>query len=217
MNKTLKQLITATCLSAFITFSAQAALTEQDLTIYNQASAGNEDQVEPAYQLLSKLIEDEGATSITLVYLGSTETLKGRDAWMPWTAMKHVEKGLASIDKGLTLLSTEKKTVAQQSTLLGLKESYLTRAVAASTYSSLPDMFNHFERGYELFLTLLSEPEFNAHPFPATAWVYDYAIQAAIRAEDLSQASKWLTVMQVKDKNHPLTLKAEQAVAKEKS
>jgi len=217
MNKTFKQFIAASCISASIALSAQAALTEQDLEVYNQASAGNEDQVEPAYHLLSNLIEEEGATSITLVYLGSTQTLKGRDAWMPWTAMKHVEKGLASIDKGLTLLSTEEKTLAQQSSLLGLKESYLTRAVAASTYSSLPDMFNHFERGYELFLTLLAEPEFKTQPFPASAWVYDYAIQAAIRADDLQQASKWLSVMQAQDKNHPLTVKAEQAIAKDKS
>lgn len=217
MKNTIKHLITVTFLTATLSFSAQAAINEQDIHIYNQAAAGNEEHVEPAYQAFSQLIEQEGATSISLVYLGSTETLKGRDAWMPWTKMNHVEKGLANINKGLTLLASETTPLAQQPVLTGLKESYLTRALAASTYSQLPDMFNHFERGYELFLSLLAEPEFTTQPFQASAWVYDYAIQAAIRAEDLSQASKWLTVMQTHDKNHPLTIKAKQAIAKEKS
>ncbi len=131
--------------------------------------------------------------------------------------MKYVEKGLATINKGLILLNSEAKPIAQQSTLYGLKEAYLARAVAATTYSSLPDMFNHFERGYELFLTLLTEPEFKTQPFPASAWIYRSAITAALRAEDLSQAEQWLSMMQAQDKTHPLTIKAEQEIAEEKS
>jgi len=217
MNRTFKRLIGATCISFCMTLSAQAALTEHDIVIYNQAAAGNEDQVEPAYQAFSQLIKQEGATPLTLVYLGGTQTLKGRDARMPWKAMKHVEKGLASIDKGLTLLASETTPLTQQTVVTGLKESYLTRALAASTYSQLPDMFNHFERGYELFLTLLAEPEFQTQPFPASAWVYNYAIQAALRADDLPQASKWLAEMQIQDKTHPQTIEAQQLIAKEKS
>ena len=217
MNRTFKRLIGATCISFSMAFSVQAALTEQQIIIYNQASAGDEEQVGPAYQAFSQLIKQEGATPLTLVYLGSTQTLKGRDAWMPWTKMSHVEKGLASIDKGLTLLSSENRPLTQQAIFTGLKESYLTRALAASTYSQLPDMFNHFERGYELFLTLLAEPEFQTQPFPASAWVYNYAIQAALRADDLVQASKWLAEMQIHDKTHPQTIEAQALIAKEKS
>ncbi len=217
MTKPLKQLLTAACLSACISFSAQATLTDQDLIGYNQASSGDESQVEPAYQLFTQMIEQEGATPLTLVYLGSTQTFKGRDAWMPWTKMKHAEKGLATINKALILLATEEKPLVDQMSLLGLKESHLTRAVAASTYTSLPDMFNHFERGYELFLTLLAEPEFINQPFLASAWVYGYAVKAALRADDLSQANRWLRVMQAKGDDHPLTVKAAQAIAEVQS
>ncbi len=215
MKTTFKQIMSATCLSFSLVISAQAALTDQDIAIYNQASAGDKAQVEPAYALFEQLIESEGATSLTLVYLGSTQTLKGRDAWMPWNAMKHVERGLANIDKGLTLLTSEATPLAQQNTYNGLKESFLARALAATTYSQLPDMFNHFERGYELFLNLLTEPEFIAQPFLARAWVYAYAIKAALRADDLPQATTWLNVMQQQSENHPLTIKAQTMIANE--
>ena len=67
-------------------------------------------------------------------------------------------------------------------------------------------MFNHFERGYDLYLELLSEPKFQQQPFEATAWIYGYAIQAALRAEDTEQANQWLSVMKEQDKEHPETL-----------
>lgn len=217
MKTTFKQLIGASCLSFTLAFSAQAALTNQDINIYNQAAMGDESQVGVAYELFSKLIKTEGATPLTLVYLGSTQTLKGRDAWMPWTAMNHTEKGLANIDKGLTLLAQQAAPLDQQASFNGLKESFMARALAASTYSQLPDMFNHFERGYELFLSLLAEPEFATQSFAYCAWVYHYAIQAALRADDLAQASTWLTVMQQLNKNHPKTIDAKSMIAKKKS
>jgi len=217
MKTTFKQLIGATCISFSLVFSAQAALTNQDITIYNQAATGNEAQVENAYERFNQLIEAEGATPLTLVYLGSSQTLIGRDAWMPWTKMKHVEQGLANIDKGLTLLAAETTPLSKQIVYQGLKESFLTRALAATTYSTLPDMFNHFERGYELFLTLLADPEFTTQPFQANAWVYYYAVQAALRADDLPQVKKWLSVMQQQDRTHPKTMAAQAIIDEEQS
>ena len=40
---------------------------------------------------------------------------------------------------------------------MGLPEYYLSRAMAATTFTQLPGMFNHFEPGYELYLQLLAE------------------------------------------------------------
>ncbi|PKF63748.1 hypothetical protein CW745_02600 [Psychromonas sp. psych-6C06] len=216
MNTLLRNTVGAISISLLTVLSAHATLTENDIAIYNQAAAGDEDQVEPAYYVFKQLIKNEGATALTLVYLGSIETLKGRDAWMPWTAMKHVEKGLSTIDKGLTLLASE-PNIEQQSRYMGLNESYLARALAATTYSSLPDMFNHFERGYDLFVELLAEPQFEQQPFPATAWIYNYAVQAALRANDIQQAQQWLNTMRQQDKTHPETLSAQEAVKGEQS
>ena len=169
------------------------------LDIYNQAAQGNEDLVEVAYERLNDTLQQDGATPLTLVYLGSTETLMGRDAFLPWNKMKYVEKGLSTIDKSLVLLKDEDQPIHEQPRVQGLPDSYLTRAMAAVTYTSLPDMFNHFDRGYDLFLSLLAEDEFQQQHFSATSWIYRYAITASIRAEDLTQAQAWLKQMEMAD------------------
>ncbi|MGF1902716.1 hypothetical protein L4C50_17115 [Aliivibrio sifiae] len=215
MKMTLPALLLSLCMGMTV-FTAHAALTAADINTYNQAAAGNEDKVDPAFDRFNQLIQQEGATPLTLIYLGSAETLKGRDAMMPWTAMKYVEQGLAKIGKGLNLLANENTPISEQDIISGIPESYLTRALAAATYSQLPDMFNHFERGYDLYLGLLSESEFQQQPYQATAWVYGYAIQAALRADDLNQANQWLEVMLEKDKNNPETRKAQTLLATNK-
>ena len=106
------------------------------------------------------------------------------------------------------MLDTLPKSVWEQERIQGLPESYLARAMAAATYTSLPDLFNHFDRGYDLFIDLLQEPEFEQQPFAASAWVYRYAIQAALRAEDRTQAQAWFGVMLRKDKENLETMNA---------
>ena len=69
-------------------------------------------------------------------------------------------------------------------------------------------MFNHFERGYELFLELLENDEFKRQQYAATAWVYLYAVEAALKAEDMPQAKAWLEQMQQRGAQHPLTQQA---------
>ncbi|KZX59753.1 hypothetical protein A3712_03245 [Vibrio sp. HI00D65] len=186
------------------------------LDIYNQAAQGNEDLVEMAYERLNDTLQQDGATPLTLVYLGSTETLMGRDALLPWNRMKYVEKGLSTIDKSLVLLKDEDQPIHEQPRVQRLPDSYLTRAMAAVTYTSLPDMFNHFDRGYDLFLSLLAEDEFQQQHFSATSWIYRYAITASIRAEDLTQAQAWLKQMEMADADNIETMTAKALIAKAK-
>ncbi|ANW26267.1 hypothetical protein BA953_19055 [Vibrio coralliilyticus] len=190
--------------------SAQAVAAPSDKLIeqYNQAAQGDEDKVESVYEQLQGQIDKQGGDALTLVYLGSTQTLMGRDAFLPWNKMKYVEQGLGTIAKGLDMLSDDTTPVPLQEIRQGLPESLLARAVAAATYTSLPDMFNHFDRGYELYSSLLSEQAFTSQSFDAIAWVYIYAIQAAIRAEDSLQAQKWAQEMSTINAQHPMTLQA---------
>ncbi|WKY95528.1 hypothetical protein QYQ96_16625 [Vibrio metoecus] len=174
---------------------------------YNQAAQGDETLVEPLYADLEKLVEQEGATPLTLVYLGSTRTLMGRDAFLPWKKMRYSEEGLSTIEKGLSLLSDDTANSALRRN--GLPVAMLAVAVAAATYTAMPDMFNHFERGYDLYLNLLADPQFQAQPFAATAWIYRLAIVAALRAKDQAQAKQWLETMQQADAQHPDTQQAQ--------
>ena len=208
-----KKIITGICLSASIVLSAHATLTEDKIAVYNQASAGNEDQIEPAYKIFSQLIKEDGTSYLTLIYFGSINTLQGRAAWMPWTKIKHVEQGVANINKGLTLLENDTVKLGQQNRFNALRESHIARAIAAATLSDLPDRFNQFERGYDLFLILLAEPNFQSEPFVSRSWIYTYAIKAALRADDRPQAAKWLNVMLAEDKTSPQTVIAQAIIA----
>ncbi|WP_047044187.1 hypothetical protein [Vibrio mexicanus] len=192
--------------------SVYAAPSEALIEQYNQAAMGDEDQVEFVIEKLKSQMDSQGADALSMVYLGSTQTMMGRDAYMPWNKMKYTEQGLATIAKGLSLIS-EGSLVNDQEVRQGLPASHLATAIAASTYTSLPDMFNHFERGYDLFLDLLADPEFQQQPFPASSWVYFYAIEAAIRAEDLKQANQWLEVMTRNDDTDPMTTQARAIIA----
>ncbi len=205
------RLITHSLLIASTAFTAHLAYANPDQALidrYNLAAEGDESLVDPVHQQLSTLLEQQGAKPLTMVYLGSTETLQGRDAFLPWNKMKYTEKGLATIDKGINMLDTLPKSVWEQERIQGLPEGYLARAMAAATYTSLPDLFNHFDRGYDLFIDLLQEPEFEQQPFAASAWVYRYAIQAALRAEDRTQAQTWFGVMLRKGKENLETMNA---------
>ncbi|MGF1697064.1 hypothetical protein L4D20_17685 [Vibrio kyushuensis] len=192
---------------AMIAPNVMAAPSEAVISQYNLAAAGDEDKVEVVYEELSQQVESEGADALSMVYLGSTQTLMGRDAFMPWNKMKYTEQGLATISKGLTLLDAH--PMDQQEYRQGLPESILAQAIAASTFTSLPDMFNHFERGYDIYLELLADESFSEQHYDATSWIYIYAIKASLRAGDVNQAHQWLSEMQTKNSQHPMTLQAE--------
>ena len=70
-------------------------------------------------------------------------------------------------------------------------------------------MFNHFERGYDLYLDLLADDSFSQQHYDAISWVYIYAIRAALRAEDKPQAQQWLAEMQARAPQHPVTIQAQ--------
>ncbi|WP_434998039.1 hypothetical protein ACRZ5S_04240 [Vibrio scophthalmi] len=187
--------------------------TADILASYSQAADGDEAMVETVYDQLNALIEQQGAKPLTMVYLGSTQTLQGRDAFMPWNKMKYTEQGLATMAKGIGLLDTLPEDINQQERIQGLPEAYLAQAMAAVTYTSLPDMFNHFERGYDIYLNLLNDENFVQQPFAASAWIYHTGIVAAIRAEDLPQAQAWLSTMENFDAKNPQTQAAKRLVA----
>jgi hypothetical protein len=204
-------------LAVFTVISTKSyANPSQDMIeLYNQGASGDTDAVEQVHQQLLSVLKKEGKTPLTLIYLGSSETLLGRDAWMPWKKMAFTERGLARMDKALTLLLSTSESSSELSRVNGLLEPHLVKAMAASTFTSVPDLFNHFDRGYELYGELLNDSRFKENDFSATAWVYYYGVIAALRAEEISQATRWLQQMQQKNSDHPFTRKAQQAVLEE--
>lgn len=181
-----------------------APLIEQ----YQLAAGGDTTLVEPVYKQFELLLEQHPNEPLVWVYFGSARTLKGRDTWLPWRKLSHTEQGLDDIQRGIGKLADQPLQLAQQQRVQGLPEYHLATALAATTFTSVPDFFNRFERGYDLFLQLLDDEEFLKQDFAASAWVYERAIMAALRNEDMSQTKLWLAIMQERQADHPTTQSA---------
>ncbi|MES9884444.1 MAG: hypothetical protein ABW185_26660 [Sedimenticola sp.] len=72
---------------------------------------------------------------VVLVHMGSLETLKARDAWMPWTKIKWVEKGLDRIDLALKKIAPNH----DKERVKGVAISLLTHIVAVNTFLDVPE------------------------------------------------------------------------------
>ncbi|MDP6968667.1 MAG: hypothetical protein QGG88_06085 [Gammaproteobacteria bacterium] len=172
---------------------------------YQQAASGDKQLVEPVYKQFKQLLEQQNNKPLMWVYFGSTGTLRGRDAWMPWNRFSYTEQGLDNIQRGINKLHEQPLSVTQQKLIQGIPEYYLAKALAATTFTSVPKFFNRFERGYDLFIDLLSNTEFLALEFNASAWIYERAVVAALKADSVPQARLWLAIMLKRQVDHPLT------------
>ena len=105
---------------------------------FMRALAG-EASPDPAVAAYAALAPDETAAPLVLAYLGSAQTLQGRDAWLPWNKMRVTESGLAKIDKALRMLDARHETAR----LRGNPVAAQTRLIAAATFLAVPDFIFH--------------------------------------------------------------------------
>ncbi len=159
-------------------------------TQFDRGLAGDNAALDKAYALFEKLLAEQPDHPLYLAYLGSSHTLQGRAAWMPWNKLKYVEQGLHFIDKGLAQLTPEH----DQALLRGVPVSVETRLVAISTFIGIPEFFNRFDSGKELLQSTLADPAFAASPPEVQARLYLQAAHAAQKdkkpVEELSLLSK---------------------------
>ncbi|GLO60544.1 hypothetical protein MACH09_10520 [Vibrio sp. MACH09] len=179
---------------------------DQTIALYYQAAQGDDDETEKAYQALTTHVEEKGSTPLSMIFIGATQTLQGRDAFLPWNKMKYVEQGIASIDKGLALIDADPDNENNRETVMGLPGQVLAQANAATVFTELPDMFNQFDKGYEIYLDLFADNQLQLLPFEATSWIYRYAIQAALKTGERQQAELWFNEMEQLGSNHADTL-----------
>lgn len=170
--------------------SAIAAPNNSLIAEYNQAASSGK-SMQLVLSKLDELKHQQAGDPLTLVYWGSAKTMTAKEEFWPWSKYNTAEAGLGAIDKSLLLLDNYNS----QARHLGLDDRSLTQALAAITYTAVPKMFNRFERGYDLFITLLDSPQFLAVPAQYTSWVYARAIAAAINSEDLPRAKSWQQVL----------------------
>lgn len=207
--RTFISLILATLILGNV-ISAEAAPSAALIAEYNQAAAKGD--MGNVLLKLEQLKHQQADDPLTLVYWGSAKTMTAKDEFWPWSKYQCAETGLNAIDKSLVLLAQAPNDERR----LGLDIRSLTQALAAVTYTAVPKMFNRFERGYDLFITLLASPQFQAVPAEYTAWIYQRAISAALVAKDLARAQQWQQQLAKQAPTHPLTQTMAAMIAKAK-
>jgi len=139
--------------------------------LFQQSRDGDNSVTEEAFEQFKQLSRRYPDNPLFLAYYGSSYTLLGRDAWMPWNKIGYTEKGLDIIGKALRML----KPKHDFEKLRGAPISIETRLVAISTFSEVPKSFNHFEKAKAVLNEVWQSPGFATSPRLLKKLVYEQA------------------------------------------
>ncbi len=160
-----------------------SAVTQEEMReVREQFNSGlsNEDDNEAVHERLQQLLQQEPDNPVLLAYYGSSETLLGKYAWMPWNKLGYANDGIAHIERALRL--------ADETKAPSLRE---VKLVAASTYVAMLDMFNTLDSGKKLLNELLRVRQQSNWPDSFLLPLYRAAAQAAARDGDEEEKAKW--------------------------
>ena len=151
------------------THAADLPAFTQAQAVFEQALSGNSKALEQSLEQFPLLASSGRPVAlVALAYLGASQTLQAREAWMPWTKMHAAEKGLATLDKALNR-STEAGELRFRDTPVQLE----VKLVAAITFRQVPDaVFHRRDQGRRLVQEILSHRLFAGSPavFRAQSW-----------------------------------------------
>jgi hypothetical protein len=167
---------------------------------------GDKEACKEAAQRFESLLAEDPKNPLILAYLGSTETLRAKHGWMPWSKIYHAKKGLALLDQSLAALAPEH---GGASGLVGME----VRLVAGRTFAAVPRFFNRFDRGKALLDGLAADPGLQQAPDSFGASVHVAAAKAAKSDGDEGRAKELLTRATALDPRGPEGHKARELLA----
>ena len=202
--------LTALLMLCLFAGSSQADdLTKQFVdaqAVFERSLAGDEDATELALDQFDRLIEMAPDNPLFTVYLGSAYTLKARDAMMPWTRLKYLDKGLGIIDKTLRKLAP----VHDETLMRGVPVSVETRLVAVSTFLSVPGFLNRLQPAKDLLQDVFTDPVFESSSSIVKARFYLQAANAAKREDEPTKEKAFLQKVLNEMPDAPFALDVEQ-------
>lgn len=154
---------------------------------FQRAVAGDTSAVEPAAEQFSALSRARPGDPLTLAYAGSATAMRATTTLLPWRKMSYAEDGLAQLDKALALLQPAHDTLLVRGTPLSLE----TRFTAATTFLTLPSMFNRNARGAKLLSEVLQSPLLASSALPFRGAVYLRAGKLAQQEQRPVDARRW--------------------------
>lgn len=153
------------------------------VAVFERSLAGDESVTGVALNQFKMLSMTYPDNPLFLAYKGACKTLMGRDAWMPWNKSYYTEDGLEQISQALRML----KPKHDQQMVLGAPISVETRLIAVSTFSEVPESFNHFEKAKAVLKELLQSPALKASPPELQAKVHQRAANIAYKENQRHQ------------------------------
>ena len=179
------------CLFITLSMPVRSEVSDQMIEQYNQVAQGNTAMLDDVHELFEQEQKKNPSDARALFYLGATETIKGRESWLPWRKLSYTENGLARMDKALSLLDDQDNLRS----INHIPQPIYLKANAAIVFTQVPEFFNYFDRGYQLFQEVLQDPALAAVPVQAKTWIYFYGIQAAKKDKDDAQLNTWLKTL----------------------
>lgn len=177
--------------SAWAQATAPAAAPTADfaaaLARFQQAGPNNADAVEDAAERFTRLLAAAPADPVLRAYAGAATTMRATTTALPWRKLTFAEDGLALIDKAMAQLNTAHDAPLHR----GVAAALETRFTAASTFLSLPSMFNRNERGRKQLEQVLNSPLLDSAPAPFRAAVWLRAARLAEQDQQAAQAREW--------------------------
>ena len=145
---------------------------------------GSAKNVAKAWQ---SLYDNDSTDPLVLVYLGSSHTMMGRDAMMPWSKLKHSETGLEEMAMALRLLNEDNSNRLFQ----GMPVYLHVKSIAGITFTQVPEFFGRQEEGFYLLKDSLEDTNFQQLPEQAKTYLYYYGINAAYLLDKKDIAKDW--------------------------
>lgn len=142
--------------------------------VFDAARAGKAEPRDAVSQF-DALLEREPANPLFAVYHAAAVVMQARDAWLPWTKLKHLDDGLADTDRALAML----KPQHEQADASGLSVGALVRLVAANTFIAVPSFSNRRADGQRLIRDVIANEGFSRAPAPFRISVLELALSSS--------------------------------------
>ncbi len=145
--------------------------------IYHDEGARNDSKaVNKGFECLDRVLTLDPHHAVALAYRGSLWTMRGRDAWFPFTKLQHVDHGIDEMDKAVDLAPND----------------ITIRLVRGINSVQLPSIFHRLGTALNDFNTLLKHQQFPHLDRQLQSTIYYWAGVAYKHDDQIEKAKEYL-------------------------
>lgn len=151
------------------------------------AGEENTDAILKASEAYEQIFKRHPSNPLVMAYTGGSRALLAYTTLLPWKKIRHVEDGMALVDKSLALLGPSNDVTWPNGSPVHLE----TRFVAAKAFLDLPGFFNRGPRGVTLLQGVLDDKRLATAPLILRGQAWLQAAQLAVAEKRPDDARRW--------------------------